>query len=129
MYFIYKCLVYILFYMILSRNMKKFMLLWTLVTMVILAGCNSNNDVNLTSGDFEVESCNQYFKLVSCILDNDPNEAYTTEVRADLKNTLQNTKNEWLEKNVEELEWLCSSNLAVFEWMSEELAEIWCSLN
>lgn len=109
--------------------MKKFVLLGTLATIVFVAWCNTKTDTNLTSGDFEVESCNQYFQLASCILDNDPNEAYTPEVRADLKNTLQNAKNEWLEKENDELEWLCVENLNVFNWMDAELAEIWCNLD
>lgn len=112
--------------------MKKFVLLWSWILMSLcLTACswNKSTDTDLTSANFESETCNQYFQLVNCIIDNDPDEIYTPEVRQDLKATLKETQDSRLEKDPEEAASLCASSLAKFNWMDDELTEIWCTMN
>ena len=61
--------------------MKKLSLLLVLLLVVIVAGCSwwakKNQESNVTKNEIKVESCNTYFELVNCIIDNDTDASYS----------------------------------------------------
>ena len=119
-----------IFYLHYELLMKKLVLLWSLSAIALLAWCTRNKlEVNLDETNFDVDVCNTYFDLIECVIENEPNDAYTPEIRDNLKAESQKTKASWLDKDSDELEVLCSSKLSKFEERAEEIAWFGCTMN
>lgn len=106
--------------------MKKSMLLWALLAVVLVAGCSLGNKKpeNITDTKFEVEACNQYFELTDCILNNVEDEESDT-----VKQMVLDFQADLAGLDDEELEEACTSRLSMFDWQADSLAEIWCTIN
>ena len=109
--------------------MKKISGLAALCIVLFTAGCSFNKKVDITDTGLEVESCNQYFSLMECILENEDDESYTPEKRDALREEIKELQAEWAELDEEELDNTCSAELAKFSVLEDSLAEIWCSIN
>lgn len=107
--------------------MKKSALLLALPLVILLAWCW--NKIDITDTNIEVESCNKYFELMDCILENDNDETYSEEDRNELRQSVKDMQSEWEWLDEDELDVQCTSQLAQFERISDRLDQIGCSLS
>ena len=109
--------------------MKKFSCLAALCVVLFTAGCSFNKKVDITDTGLEVESCNQYFSLMECILENESDDTYSPEKRDELREEIKELQASWAELDEETLDNTCSAELAKFSALKDSLAEIWCSID
>jgi len=114
--------------------MKKLTLLWVLFSMVFLSGCSwfskdEENTMNNTKPEIDVESCNNYFELVNCIIDNDTDDTYSAEDRELIRESVDDMYESWATLDDDTLSEMCSKELSKFDSMRDYLWEIGCSLN
>jgi len=117
------------FYMLIISLMKKVGLYAILLSVVFIAGCSlSSNKVDITETKFDVESCNKYFEVMDCILDNDSDASYSQSMRDSLREDVKMMQESWenLDKSV--LENTCNAELEKFSVIEDSLAEVGCSL-
>ena len=107
--------------------MKKFWLLSVICLVIFAAGCSKKIDI--TENDLNVESCDKYFKLMDCILENDNDEKYTDEMRDELREDVKAIQEEWKNLDRESLDETCTTELSRFEAISDSLNEIGCSID
>ena len=108
--------------------MKKWVIISILPIIRVVGGCGSNK-IDITDTDFDVESCDKYFELVDCILENDNDENYSEDMRNSLREEVKNMQNSWSGLSDNELDTLCSSELSRFESIDSTLNKIGCSVN
>ena len=106
--------------------MKKTSLLVALSLGILLTGCGQNK-VSITDSDFGVESCNKYFRLMDCILENDKDETYTDEMRNAIREEVKVRQEEWKDLDKETLNVQCSNLISEFSQIENALNEIGCS--
>lgn len=109
--------------------MKKFSCLAIIGIAVCVAGCSFNKKTDITDTGLDVESCNQYFSLMECILENEDNESYSDEKRDELRANIKELQAEWAELDEETLTKTCNAELAKFTALEKSLSEIGCSVN
>lgn len=115
--------------------MKKFWLLWVLLLVVFVAGCSwwskkeNVEENNVAKAEITVESCNNYFELVNCIIDNDTDESYTDEDRELIRQWVEDMRDGWATLDDETLDQMCNAEISKFDWMKDYLSEIGCSLD
>ncbi len=109
--------------------MKKFWALSMLTVVLLLAGCNWWNKVDITDNNIDVESCNKYFETIDCILDNDNDREYTNEMRNQLREDVKAMQNEWEKLDEESLDETCTTELNKFIKIKDSLTEIGCNLD
>ena len=107
--------------------MKKFVFLCVMSLVIIIAGCSKKMDI--TDNNLNVESCDKYFELMDCVLINENDERYTTEMRDELREYVKSIQEEWESLDEETLDKKCSDELLKFETMSDRLNEIGCSMD
>lgn len=108
--------------------MKKYVFLSILTLIIVVAGCSKQEKIDITDNDFNVESCDKYFEMMECILQNDDDENYTDSERDHLRQTVKDMQAEWEWLDYDELDEKCNSELAVFEKIEDRLEAIWCSI-
>ena len=106
--------------------MKKIWFLVGLSLIFCVYGCNDK--VDITDTDFSVESCDKYFELMECILENDNDQTYTKEMRDELRIKVKGIQEEWNELDEEELDKRCSEELSRFYQIEKQLDEIGCCI-
>lgn len=106
--------------------MKKICFLVCLSLIFFVSGCDDK--IIITDTDFDVKSCDRYFELMDCILENDDDKTYTKEMRDELRMKVKSIQEEWNELNEEELDERCTSELSRFYQIEEQLDEIWCPI-
>ena len=113
----------------LENSMKK-SALWIILPLVVLvAWCLWGWDkTNITENKFEAESCNQYFEMMSCILDNANDESYSESLREDLRQDIISMQEERKNLDQETLSDTCSAELSRFDGIQDSLAEIGCAV-
>ena len=106
---------------------KKFLLLIPVIAIIIILILllNKNEkvgkiDVSKTDFNFDVKVCNEYFKLVECIIDRDTDERFTKQMRIDLKNEIKNIQEKWKELNEEDLNKKCLVELNNYKDLLKE---------
>ena len=115
--------------------MKKFWLLWLLLLVIFVTGCSwfwkKEAETNTKKADLDVESCNKYFELVNCIIDNDIDDSYSEEDREVIREGVNDMRNDWIGLDDETLDNMCSTELNKFrgEEMAQYLSNINCSLD
>ena len=107
--------------------MKKTAFLLALPLVILLTWCWSNK-IDITETEFNVESCDKYFELMDCILENDDDETYSDEMRDELRQEVKDMQESWNTEDEESLDEKCNSQLEVFEEIEDRLEEIWCSI-
>jgi len=97
---------------------------------LFLTGCSrkSSKEVDITETSFNVESCDKYFHLLDCILNNDDDKQYSKDDRKELREYIKLMQNGWTWLDEETIDKNCTDELAKFSEMKSELSEIWCSL-
>lgn len=112
--------------------MKKIWLIICLSFVFFIAGCSrwSSKKIDITETSFSVDSCDKYFQLVDCILNNDTDETYTESDRTEIREQIKSMQEEWKDLDDETLANNCSSELEKYKAddVEEELSKIWCSL-
>ena len=93
---------------------------------VLATGCTKK--VDITNNDLGVESCDRYFELMDCILEND-DEKYSEEMRNELREDVIAIQEEWKDLDKEFLDETCTAELEKFESISDSLNEIGCPIN
>ena len=115
--------------------MKKFWLLWILLLVIFVAGCSwfwkkeNAEERNVAKAEINVESCNDYFELVNCIIDNDTDNSYSAEDREVIRDGVNDMRESWATLDDDTLDQMCSAEISKFDWMKEYLSEIGCSLD
>ena len=115
--------------------MKKLWLLWALLLVVFVAGCSwwakkeNAEENNVTKAEINVESCNNYFELVNCIIDNDTDESYSDEDRALIRQWVEDMRDSWASLDDETLDQMCTAEISKFDSMKDYLSQIGCSLD
>ena len=110
--------------------MKKLSLLWVLLLVIFVAGCSwwwkKEQEASVTKAEIDVESCNNYFDLVNCIIDNDTDTSYSEEDRQIIRDGVNDMRNSW-----DTLDEMCRKEISKFEWeeMREYISQIGCSLD
>ena len=107
--------------------MKKSVFLLALPLVILVAWC-WDNKIDITDTNINVETCDKYFELMDCILENDADENYTEEMRDELRANIKSMQEEWSTLDDEELADTCSTELAKYEKIEDRLEEIWCSI-
>lgn len=111
--------------------MKKITYLAFLFVVVFLIGCGSKHEeeekIDITDTEFNVETCDKYFELMNCILENDSYEVYTEEMRNELRKLIKDMQTEWEWLDQEELHEKCNAELEKYGEIKDRLEEIWCS--
>lgn len=114
--------------------MKKLSLLLALCLLVLVAflwlflSKNKNEvspeyvkmDVSDAGFQYDVPVCDKYFKLVECIINNDPSQVWDQQMRLELKNTVKATQEEWKQLSEDELTKKCTEELTNYENLLEE---------
>ena len=108
--------------------MKKSVFLLALSLVILVAWC-WDKKIDITDTEFNVESCDKFFALVDCILENDKDETYSEEMRNELRQEVKDMQEKWNGLDEESLDEQCTSQLASFEEIDDRLKEIWCSIN
>lgn len=117
--------------------MKKFWLWGVLLLVIFVAGCSwwwkkEDSEVkNVTSAGINAESCNDYFELVNCIIDNDTDESYSQEERDLIREGIADMRESWASLDEDTVEEMCDNELSTFtsDSMRDYLSQIGCSLN
>lgn len=116
--------------------MKKLSLLWVLLWIAVisctLAGCWKKEQAsNVTKNEINVESCNTYFELVNCIIDNDTDASYSEEDRKVIREWVEDMRDGRASLDDETLDEMCIKEISKFEWeqMKEYLSNIGCSID
>ena len=114
--------------------MKKLSLLLVLLLVVIVAGCSwskKNQESNVKKNEINVESCNNYFELVNCIIDNDTDASYSEEDRQVIRDGVNDMRESWASLDDDTLDEMCTKEISKFEWeeMRDYLAQIGCALD
>lgn len=107
--------------------MKKWIVFSILPAVLLVAGCGWNK-IDITDTDFDVESCDRYFELVDCILNNDSDETYSPEMRDEIRQEVKNMQDGWNSYSDDELDSLCTAELDKFSSIESTLDEIGCSI-
>ena len=107
--------------------MKKSVFLLALPLVILVAWC-WNDKIDITDTNINVETCDKYFELMDCILENDADENYTEEMRDELRQEVKDMQAEWESLDQEELSEKCNDELSKFEEIEDRLEEIWCSI-
>ena len=110
--------------------MKRIWLLWILLLVIFVAGCGKEKEVR-TKAEINVESCNTYFELINCIIDNDPDNSYSLEDREVVREAINERRNDWASLDDNTLDQMCSAelnNLLSTVW-NDSLIEIGCSID
>ncbi len=111
----------------------SFLLFAVIVTIVIVVFSRKDEldkiDVKETWFEYDLSVCDQYFKLVECIIEKDPDENFTRQMRIDLKNEVKQMQEKWKNLSEEDLSDKCTEELKVFdgEIMQDRLKSFWCS--
>ena len=106
--------------------MKKNTVLLLIPLILLVAGCGSNK-IDIMDTNIDVESCDKYFKMMECILENDRDSDYTEEDRDGIRQTIKDMQAEWEWLDPEVLSEKCSIELAKYEGIQDRLEAIWCS--
>ena len=114
--------------------MKKLSLLWVLLWIAVvsctLVGCwKKEQESNVTKNEINVESCDTYFELVNCIIDNDTDESYSDEDRELIRQWVQDMRDGWASLDDEALDQMCTAEISKFDSMKDYLSQIGCSLD
>lgn len=115
--------------------MKKIWLLWALLLVIFVAGCSwwskkeSTEENNTPNTEIAVESCNTWFKLVNCIIDNDTDQTYSKEDRELIRQWVTDMRDSWKGLDEDTVEEMCNEELSKFDSMREYLSQIGCSLD
>ena len=88
-----------------------------IILIFVLCGKSkvANIDVSDTDFEFKLDVCENYFELVECIIDKDPNEKFTKQMRIDLKNEVRQMQEWWKTITEEELAMKCVEELSKFD--------------
>lgn len=108
--------------------MKKVVIFAILPIVLIIAGCNRWKKTDLTNVDFGVESCNKYYEVIECILENEENDSFSSDDRNDLREEAKTLQTEWLWLDEDVLAETCDAEFAKFEAIASNLEKIWCSV-
>lgn len=76
---------------------------------------NADIDITDTWFEYDITVCNEYFELVECIIDKDPNKNWNQKMRLDLKNQIKSTQEGWRNLTKDELIRRCTDELEIFE--------------
>lgn len=119
-----------LVFYILNIFMRKITFIAWLLFVFLIAWCSrrSTKKIDITDTSFNVESCDKYFWLLDCILDNEDDKDYTKDDRNELREYIKLMQSEWSGLDNEDLDKNCTDELAKFEEMKDDLVKIWCSL-
>lgn len=111
--------------------MKKVSLFACLLLVFLVVGCGwkANKKVDITETSFNVASCDKYFKLLDCILENDDTIDYDDEDREELREYIKSMQEEWSGLSNNSLDGRCVTELNKFYDRVDQLTEIWCSLD
>ena len=113
--------------------MKKLSLLGVLLLIVIVAGCSwwskKEKESNVVKNEINVESCNNYFELVNCIIDNDTDTSYSEEDRQVIRDGVEDMRDSWASLDDDTLDEMCTKEISKFDSMKDYLAQIGCSLD
>ena len=85
--------------------------LWVILPLIVLvAGCSRGWDkkTSITDTKFKAESCNKYFRLMDCVLDNDTDVSYTEEQREEIRNEVLQIQEQWTQLDDSILEESCN---------------------
>ena len=112
--------------------MKKILFLFTLVATIFVFGCgNKKTDIVNTDSlkTYNAESCNKYFEIVDCALENDWDDSRSDEMREELRQNIVEQQQSWSELDNDTIEENCKAALNNLYNIEDRLNEIWCSIN
>lgn len=98
---------------------------------ILIAGCSlfGNKKTNITNLKYDVESCNTYFRVIDCVLENDNDAYYTEEDREDVRKEVKELQEAYMQLDTDTLSEVCDERLAGFVPYKDEFAKIGCSLD
>lgn len=122
------------FYVSACLIMKKFTFFLFLLPVFIICGCgNKENvqeeeieEVDVMSADIDVESCDDYFELVKCVIDRTTNQNWTKEMKNELRLEMKAKQEERKKMSKEDLDKTCSDMLNHLYISATDLDELWC---
>lgn len=110
--------------------MKKLWILGILPLVILLAGCSLwNKKIDITDNNIDVESCNKYFEIMDCILENDNDSTYDESTRNELREAVKVMQSEWENLDEESLDETCTAELDKFIKIQDSLNEIGCYID
>ncbi len=102
-----------------------------LFLVIFLAGCSwwnkKEEKIDITDTNFSVETCDSYFGLMNCIIENDNSETYTEEMRNELKKRIKDIQSDWEWLNHDVLYEKCKIELSKYNEIEDRLEKIWCN--
>lgn len=111
--------------------MRKFAVFTLLSMAVLIAGCSwfGHKKTDITNVKYDVESCNTYFRVIDCVLENDNNPYYSEEDREDVRIEVKELQEAYKQLDNDTLTEVCDERLAEFIKFKDEFAELGCSLD
>lgn len=110
--------------------MKKLWILSVLSIIILLAGCSLwNKKIDITDNNIDVESCNKYFEIMDCILENDNDTTYDEKTRNELREDVKVMQSEWEKLDEDSLDETCTTELNRFIEIKDALSEIGCYID
>ena len=111
--------------------MRKIAMFTLLSMAVLIAGCSwfGNKKTNITNVKYDVESCNTYFRVIDCVLENDHNAYYSEEDREDVRKEVKELQEAYKQLDNDILTEVCDKRLAEFIQFKDEFTKIGCSLD
>lgn len=110
--------------------MKFTKLYLSLLCILLITWCSQwNKQSNITNTDIDIESCNRYFQLIDCIIDNDNDKDYTDNMKEELRQEIKSIQSERNLLSEEEVDYKCKAELEKYIPYEDNLMEIWCSID
>lgn len=114
--------------------MKKFTNFLLLLSLVVIFGCGSKEnveeeemqEVDIVDTDIDVKVCDEYFDLVQCVIDKTTNQNWTKEMKNELRLEMKAKQEERKKMSKEDLDKTCSDMLNHLYTSATDLDELWC---
>ena len=107
--------------------MKKSLFLLALPLVFLLTWCWTEEKIDITDNDIDLEPSDKYFELVECIIENDNNEKWSQEMKDELRAEIKNRQEEWKLLDEDELAAKCVESFSKFEALEDQLLDFGCS--
>ncbi len=111
--------------------MKKIAIISILPLFFLIAWCwDKKTEITNTDSlkEYNSESCNKYFEIADCIIENEVDPSRTDEMRESLRQEIVEIQSSRSGKDADTIENDCKNTLSTFYDIKDHLTEIGCNI-
>lgn len=111
--------------------MKKIAIIGLLPLLFLISWCwDKKIEITNTESlkEYNAESCNKYFEIADCIIENEIDPSRTDEMRQELRQEIVDQQLSRSGLDSEFIENNCKAELDSFYEIKDHLKEIWCNI-